>query len=704
MATKPRYSMTISRLTVDKLGVRLYDKVSAVMAELIANSYDADAKTVKVYAPMDELLATKKKGVLQDRGFQIRVEDDGIGMTPAEINDFYLKVGAERREDSRRGALSRIFKRKVMGRKGVGKLAPFGICTTVEVISSGGDKTTGVDADGKTTQGYETAHLILDRSQILQDTDKEYHPTPGPLDGKIRPKRGTTLVLRDFSHRHVPSLQDFERQLAQRFGLQTANWRIDLYDNAGEDAEKAKPTTVGSFTLDRMPETEIRFVAGTASGKPTHQAIKYDGEVVEDLSAGFEHDGTFYPVSGWIAYAKAPYKDDLMAGIRIYCHGKIAAQTSLFNHRAGFTGEYDIRSYLIGELHADWLDENEDLIQTDRRDILWSDEVGRAFEDWGQKLVLRIGKVTRNPLKKKAWDRFKEVSKIEERVEAAFPGMNQKEIRERAVELARIIGQTVRESELDDTQQVESLVQLSLNLAPHVILTDMLRQAGGTADSPLVAVTSLLRTARFAELSSFGQIAEHRVQVIGRVEILKDETETLEDAFQELITQAPWLVDPQWSPITSNQSFSTLKKEFAKLYKKRTGDDLSLGPFTAPGKRADFVMANQEGVIQIVEIKKPTHKLTDAEVDRMVTYVDLMHEFLTAEPHKQFAAIFSGFHVTLVCDGLALGRTARAAFSGLKSQGILDHVDWTTFLLRTRRMHEDFLNEADRQKRDAARE
>ena len=46
------YVMRISRLTVDKLGVKLYDKVSAVIAELIANSYDADAKEVSVRAPI----------------------------------------------------------------------------------------------------------------------------------------------------------------------------------------------------------------------------------------------------------------------------------------------------------------------------------------------------------------------------------------------------------------------------------------------------------------------------------------------------------------------------------------------------------------------------------------------------------------------------------------------------------------------------
>ena len=44
----PEYRMRISRLTVDKLGVKLYDRVSSVIAELVANSYDADATKVTI--------------------------------------------------------------------------------------------------------------------------------------------------------------------------------------------------------------------------------------------------------------------------------------------------------------------------------------------------------------------------------------------------------------------------------------------------------------------------------------------------------------------------------------------------------------------------------------------------------------------------------------------------------------------------------
>ena len=134
-----KYKMTISRLTVDKLGVKLYDRVSAVLAELIANSYDADATEVTVRSPMGEWLADKNKGQIMDKGHVIEVEDNGIGMIPEVINRYYLRVGAERRTDVDRGDISKIFGRKVMGRKGVGKLAPFGICEKIEVISSGGD-------------------------------------------------------------------------------------------------------------------------------------------------------------------------------------------------------------------------------------------------------------------------------------------------------------------------------------------------------------------------------------------------------------------------------------------------------------------------------------------------------------------------------------------------------------------------------------
>jgi hypothetical protein len=80
----PPYKLRISRLTVDKLGVKLYDKASAVVAELIANGYDADADSVTVRIPLNTQLATTAGGVTTDKGLVIEVADDGHGMTPDE--------------------------------------------------------------------------------------------------------------------------------------------------------------------------------------------------------------------------------------------------------------------------------------------------------------------------------------------------------------------------------------------------------------------------------------------------------------------------------------------------------------------------------------------------------------------------------------------------------------------------------------------
>lgn len=700
-----RYKMTISRLTVDKLGVRLYDRVSAVLAELVANSYDADATEVTVSAPMGKYLAVNEGGEVKDVGYEVEVSDDGIGMTPEEVNEFYLRVGAERRTDHRRGDTSKKYSRKVMGRKGVGKLAPFGICRRIELLTSGGELVEGEDEDGNPAEGYLTAHLFLDRGKILKDTDYDYEPDVGPLDGIVRPDTGTMLRLTVFTRRKVPDADTLDRQMAQRFGVASPNWQISLIDSEMNAQDTDRSRNVGEFSVPKMEGTEIRFVDRGAAhdDNEKYAALNPDGTVREDLRAGFDHDGQFFPVTGWVAYSQEPYRDDLMAGVRVYCRGKIAAQTDIFNRKAGFTGEHDVRSYLVGAVHADWLDDEEDLIQTDRRDIMWSHDLGQAFEAWGQRVVLKVGRGARNPVKKKAWDQFKEVSNVEEKVKEAFPLEDQHAIRERALEYAQLVGKNMRTGELEDTEQVETVVQLSLFLAPHITLDAELRRAADAEDTPVAAISGILRTARVAQLASFGRIAEDRVKVIQRVEEIKDDPETVEAAFQKLIEEAPWLIDPQWSPLTQNQTFSTLKSEFEKYYEEQTGEPLDLGEFSDPDKRSDFVLSNQDRKIQIIEIKRPHHKFANDEMERLNRYDEQMTNFLADPANAELARMFDGFHITLVCDEERLTGLAKGAFNNLRARDRLTHINWRTFLLRTRRSHEEFLEEVERQKRNAAR-
>lgn len=703
--TAGKYVMTISRLTIDKLGVRLYDRVSAVIAELVANSYDADATEVIIKAPMGAFLASMQQGEVKDSGYSIVVRDNGSGMQPNVINSFYLKVGAERRKDPARGDRSTKFGRKVMGRKGVGKLAPFGICNTIEVITSGGEETEGVDRGGKPAIGYKTAHLKLYRDEIVSDSDVNYEPTVGNLDETISPTSGTILKLTNFTRRHVPEMASFARQLSQRFGVRSDNWQVFLVDTTKAPGSEDREAEIGDFDIETMENTSVRFEGPDETDSvPLNERSKYrtsgpSGAALTAIDAGFVHtDGRFYPVTGWVAYARQSYRDELMAGIRIYCRGKIAAQTNVFNRKSGFTGEYNVRTYLVGELHADWLDEGEDLIQTDRRDILWSDALGEAFERWGQRVVQLLGTLSREPLKKHIWEQFLETGDVVNRIEAAYPGERWKPIRDTSLRIAKLMGERLRPGEVQDQEHVDSLVQLSLMLSPHVLLDDTLRDAANEETAPLAVVIAILRTARVAELSSYGMIAEKRVRVIEKILELKDDPDNLESALQSSIEEAPWLINPQWSPITANQSLTNLKREFGKFYEKETGKKLSLADFETGSRRPDFVLSSQDFGLQIIEIKRPQHRLDNTDWDRIQAYIDTMNKFLDYPGHEEFKAIFKRFTVTVVCDHLGLTGAPDRAFKSYQGDHTLEHITWTGFLRRTEHMHREFLAEAERQR------
>lgn len=692
-----KYEMLISRMTVDKLGVKLYDRVYAVLAELISNSYDADATEVKIKAPMGHYLAVKQGNIVTSKSVTIEVEDNGIGMDPEELQKFYLVVGLERRSDPKRGNKSKIFNREVMGRKGVGKLAPFGVCRIVEIISAGGNKISENDKIG-----YKTAHVILNRDDIMDDTTSPYHPLVGDMDGEISDKTFTKVILKDFYYRKIGKIQELSRQLAQRFGLESRNWCIELIDTLKTPGDPESKEIVGKFNVDVMPNTKILFNGPRPTVATTsvdvYSATGPDGNTHSKLMPGFWYEEVFYPVTGWMAYAREPYRDELMTGVRIYCRGKFTAQTIVFNRKAGFTGEHSIRSYLVGELHADWLDEGEDLIQTDRRDILWSQELGEKFQEWGQGIVQYIGQISRDPMRQTMVQQFFSVGQVEQRIQEAFPSPNQKSLRETAVQVAKLLGKSMRGDESNDPETVEDMVQLTLLLAPIQNLDTKLREAADAELTPLRIINDILKTARLAETVTFGHQVIKRIEIIDHLESLKDAVNTPESDLQKLIESAPWLVNPQWIPVTANQNLTTLKREFEKFFKEKTGIEICLSDFTAPDKRPDFVSFSQDNILQIIEIKKPKHIINDDEWIRIQRYFDQFDAFLNDPKHYDFRTIASDFHVTLVCDGEKLTGSHKKAFDSFEKEKKLTFIDWPAFLLRTKKTHKEFLEEAERLK------
>lgn len=701
------YRMRISRLTVDKLGIKLYDRVAVVLAELVSNSYDGDAETVTIEAPMGQYLANKTAGKVISKDVCIKVTDQGMGMTPDELQDHYLIVGRDRRDQSKGGlgGTSPKYKRKVMGRKGIGKLAPFGVCRKIEIISSGGDIVSRSGKNGHET-GYHTAHIIMDREEIVSDTDVDYEPELGSMDDTLQPDHGTTIILSDFIYRKVPDVETLSKQMAQRFGVSSANWQILLKNTVGEHDPADEPVKVGTLSIAVMENSRLEFegpkdaVGTVQESDGGYVARAPDNTEYSDIKAGFHHEGSFYPVTGWVAYSKESYRDDLMAGIRIYCRGKIASQTPIFNLKAGFTGEHSIRSYLVGELNAEWLDDEDDLIHTDRRDILWSHELGQAFEEWGQRVVKIVGNITRDPMRQRTWDIFQKTGNLSAKIEDAFPIKNQEEIRGNAFKIARQLGKSIRPEEAETPEIVESLINLSLMLAPHITLDEMLLKASDEAETPMQAIGNIMQTARIAELASFGRIVEKRIDVIERLRGLKDAEQTDESALQDLIEGAPWLIDSRWAPITANQSLATLREELPKYFKKK-GLEISLGHFEQgqKRKRPDFVLSGHDRKLQIVEIKRPNKKFDDEDMKRMLNYYHAFNDLFDDPQHSDLRGEYEDFHVTLVADGKRLSRNNDLLYDSVIKGGRLRHVSWMSFLATTAQHHKDFLAEAERQRR-----
>ena len=122
----------------------MYNTVEKALAELVANSYDADATRVNVTVSKTNIV----------------VRDDGVGMSADQVRDYYLRIGRDRRADTNLGETSPLG-RAVIGTKGIGKLAGLGIAGTMKLVT--------------TREGQRTT-LTIDRHELdsrssLQDVD-----------------------------------------------------------------------------------------------------------------------------------------------------------------------------------------------------------------------------------------------------------------------------------------------------------------------------------------------------------------------------------------------------------------------------------------------------------------------------------------------------------------------------------------------------
>ena len=169
-----------------------------------------------------------------------------------------------------------------------------------------------------------------------------------------------------------------------------------------------------------------------------------------------------------------------MAGVRIYARGKIVAQTRDFDIRTGFTGEFKMRSYLTGAICAEWLDDVDDLVRTDRQDIIWNSDLGATLREWGQELLRELAARADASAGQRVWDLFLEESQLEERLRIALP--NNRAVREAVLGAARTLVRRADRDSLKNPDYINRVVRLAYAIGPHTTLLSTLDEIASSMD------------------------------------------------------------------------------------------------------------------------------------------------------------------------------------------------------------------------------
>jgi signal transduction histidine kinase len=126
MSNPDVFQFSVDSALLRELGEKLVSTVHVALAELIKNAFDADASEVRVS------VVPNPSG-----GPTITIEDNGSGMTPEQVRNFWMRIGTTNKEAH---PVSERFGRPKTGRKGVGRFAcrRLGSRLELETIASTG--------------------------------------------------------------------------------------------------------------------------------------------------------------------------------------------------------------------------------------------------------------------------------------------------------------------------------------------------------------------------------------------------------------------------------------------------------------------------------------------------------------------------------------------------------------------------------------
>ncbi|MFA1261038.1 ATP-binding protein [Xanthomonas axonopodis pv. fascicularis] len=562
MTGNPSFTLKLDMNVLNHLGIGLYSSTPAVVTEIIANAWDADAKTVTIEIAAD----------------RITVSDDGHGMGASELQNRFLRVGYARR-DQGKGNASDTLGRKVMGRKGIGKLAMFSLADKIEVWSK-------KDGDDPVAVLISVDNL---RTAIQQNGDYELEPateTKVWMDGET----GTRIVLSRLSAGTDKTEAFLRPRLARRFSIigQLADFKVIINGKEVVPQDRGYQGDIQFlWTLDEDTRAkELPFASHLASDEDGVPCVKaLDGTVVIGNSA--------FTLKGFIATVFKPAMlkktDDNINQISLFANGRVFQEDMLRD----IGNSRVFNSYLVGEIHADFLDaDGVDRATANREAVKQSDPSVTALREWLKDKLSSIAE---------QWDEWRrqqdpvvEDDKTAAALEKWYATLVDTRDRRLAQKLIRPILATEYANDLAENTQIRrDLIRGAIIGFEKLRVRKELAKLEHIVDVTSLEFQKIFHTVSDVEASIYHDITRSRLQVIEKFRAITD-ANSLEKVAQQYLFGHLWLLDPTWDRVGGSEVMEqTLTAELKAVDPGSTGARIDIAYRTSSGRHV------------IVELKRP---------------------------------------------------------------------------------------------------
>ena len=189
----PTLPFTIDAELLRELGERLVGKPHVALAELVKNSYDADATEVTINFIPDEN--------------SIKIIDNGHGMTFDEFKNFWMRIGTTHKREKQSKKLGRL----MTGSKGVGRLAVQFLANKLTIITIPADKNhKWLKAQINWNKAIETKSAETKELTEVEVTYDEFNRKPSDT----RDLQGTSIILEELKDEWTEdSIEDLASEL-----------------------------------------------------------------------------------------------------------------------------------------------------------------------------------------------------------------------------------------------------------------------------------------------------------------------------------------------------------------------------------------------------------------------------------------------------------------------------------------------------------